>query len=471
MNKRQGLSVVFSAIAIQFTLGIAYIWSVYQTGVANSVFKGDNAAAALVFSLVLAMLAVGSVIGGKLTAKYSTRRVVFIGGVILSLGCLLASFTNENYSWLLWVTYGAMGGIGMGCTYSTSIACAQKWYPHKKGLVTGVIVSALGFGGVVFTPIAEGMIEFFGGVGVGELKTFMVQSVLFFVVCTVGSLFIKNPPDGYMAGYTASKTEAIAPKAAAAASKTEAIAPKAVAAASKTEAIAPKAVAAASKAGAIAPKAVAAASKAGAVAAVKDYTPGEMLRAPKFYLIAVTLLLSCMGGLMMIGFAKPIAVAKGLGATATIGVLAISMFNSLGRLFWGMVSDKFGRINTIFVLLSGSAVLSLFVNVANGYSIYILIALIGFFYGGIVGTTPSLTADIFGAKHMAANYGFVLLGFGAGAIVSSQIAGYYKNIASENINLMFPAFVIAACCAAAGIVMMLIVRAMVKQEKRMARVG
>jgi len=169
---------------------------------------------------------------------------------------------------------------------------------------------------------------------------------------------------------------------------------------------------------------------------------------------------------MMIGFAKPIAEAKGLAETATIGVLIISMSNSLGRLLWGMISDRLGRIYTLIILLSGTVVLSLFVNAAAGYWVFILIALIGFFYGGIIGTFPSLTADLFGPTHMAANYGLVLLGFGGGAVISSQIAGHYKNAAAENIELMFPAFIIASCCAAAGIVMMLIVRSIISKNDR-----
>ncbi|MCL2764673.1 MAG: OFA family MFS transporter [Treponema sp.] len=404
--KKQGFYPVFAAIAIQLTLGIAYIWSVFQTGIANSIFGGDNAAAGLTFSLLLATLTIGSVFGGKLAVKYSTRIVVFTGGVILSAGFFLASFVTAGTSWLLWVTYGVMGGAGMGFTYSTTIACAQKWFPHKKGFVTGIIVSALGFGGVVFTPIVESLITAFGGAGAGEPKTFMVLSAIFLVVCTAGSFFLKNPPEEYSQQYAAGSN---APNKA-------------------------------------------------ALKAVKDHTPAEMLKSPRFYLMTAAFMFACMGGLMMIGFAKPIAVAKDLAQTATIGVLAISMFNSIGRLLWGIVSDKIGRKNTIMILLSGSAILSLFVTAVNGYWIYVLIALIGFFYGGLLSTFPSLTADIFGAKHMATNYGFVLLGFGIGAIVSSQIAGYYKNIAANDISLMFPAFVIASGCAAAGIVMMLILR-------------
>jgi len=423
MNEKQdtkqmpGLRALLAAVAIQITLGIAYIWSVFQTGIANSLFDGDNAAAGLTFSLLLATLTIGSVIGGKLAIKFSTRRVVFAGGIILSIGFFLASFVTANFPWLLWITYGTMGGVGMGFTYSTTIACVQKWYPHKKGFVTGIIVSALGFGGVVFTPIVEQLIIVFGGAGTqgsigGEPKTFMVLSAVFLAVCSIGCIFLKNPPDGYMSANTASTSAASAKL-------------------------------------------------------VIDYSPSQMLKSGKFYLLTGALFLACMGGLMMIGFAKPIAVAKGLEATATIGVLAISMFNSIGRLVWGMVSDKLGRKNTIMILLSGTAVLSLFVNLAEGYWVYILIALIGLFYGGFLSNFPSLTADIFGPKHMASNYGFVLLGFGAGAIISSQIAGRFRNIAAraDDINLMFPAFMIASCCAVAAIGLIFALKVIRNREK------
>ena len=399
-----------AAILIQLTLGIAYIWSVFQTGIANSIFDGDNAAAGLTFSLLLAMLTIGSVIGGKLAVRFSTRIVVFTGGIILSLGFFLASFVTPGNGWLLWVTYGVMGGIGMGFTYSTTIACAQKWFPHKKGLISGIIVSSLGFGGVVFTPLVERLIITFGGEGAGEPNTLMVLSLVFLTVCTIGCIFLKNPPDGYMADVLTSNGVSAADDA-------------------------------------------------------KNYTTTEMLKTSSFYLVVVTYMLACMGGLMMIGFAKPIAFAKGLTETATIGVIAVSLSNSFGRLFWGIISDKLGRINTVLVLLTGTAILSLFVNAVTGYWVFLLIAFIGLFYGGIIGTFPSLTADLFGAKHMAANYGFVLLGFGTGAIISSQIAGYYKNVAANDINLMYPAFIIASCCAAAGIALMVILKAMEKRKK------
>ena len=417
--KRQRIYPVIAAIAIQFTLGTAYIWSVFQTGVANSIFLGEdggaNAAAGLTFSLLLALLTLGSVIGGKLAVRFNTRIVVFAGGLILSTGFFLSSFVTPGYGWVLWVTYGVMGGIGMGFTYSTTIACAQKWFPHKKGLISGIIVASLGLGGVAFTPLVEHMIVAFGGgvEGAGELISFRVLSLIFLMVCSIGSLFLKNPPDGYMSDVMSVKT----------------------AAASET----------------------------------KNYTTAEMLKTPRFYLILITFMLACMGGQMMMGFAKPIANAKDLAAVAAIAVLSITLMNSVGRLFWGMISDKLGRTNTVLVLLSGATVLPLFVNAVTGYWVFALIALFGFFYGGVIGTFPSLTADLFGAKHMATNYGCVLLGFGAGAIISMQVGGYFMDVVKESndINRIFPAFIIASCCAVIGIVLMLVLKRMQRTKKEL----
>ncbi|MFA5562283.1 MAG: OFA family MFS transporter [Eubacteriales bacterium] len=399
MKSAKGIAVIAASIAIQLCLGIAYIWSVFQTGIANSIFRGDNAAAGLTFSLLLFVLTIGSVIGGKLAVKYTTRVIVIIGGVILAGGFFLASLVTPELPWLLWLGYGVMGGFGMGFTYSTTIACSQKWFPHKKGLVTGLIVSALGFGGVVFTPIIEGLIKRFGGPETGEPKTFLVLSLIFLVVCTVGGLFLENPPKERQTGSSTQPT-----------------------------------------------------------ALAEGMSPIQILKDGRFYLAAASLMLACMGGLMMIGFAKPIAVAKGLASTATFGVLIIALFNSLGRLLWGMMSDKLGRRRTIIILLAGSALSSVLVSQANGYFIYALIALIGFFYGGFLSTFPSLTADLFGPKHMATNYGFVLLGFGVGAVASSYIAGHFKNLAAQDISLMYPAFFIAAGCACVGIVLMLLLK-------------
>lgn len=402
---------VAAAVAIQLCLGTAYIWSVFQENIAIALFKGVNAEASLTFSLLLAMLAIGGVFSGLLQKKYSTRSVVITGGIILGFGFIAASFVTEAAPFLLWITYGVIGGIGMGFTYSTTIGVAQRWYPDKKGLITGIIVAALGLGGVIFTPFVRWLIEVLGtgAVGSGELKSFMVLGIIFIVVCTIGGMFMLNPPKDYApANYVPKVSKSIT---------------------------------------------------------TTDYSPKQMLKTPQFYLITASLFLACMGGLMMIGFAMPIAKARDMGDAAVIGVLVISLFNSVGRLTWGWVSDKLGRKTTILILLAGTAILSLLVNSATSYMIFVLIGLIGFFYGGFLSNFPALTADYFGPKNVGFNYGIILLGFGAGAVVSSYIAGYYRDIAQADINLMFPAFIIASIAAVAAIVLIALLKP-VKQKQQ-----
>ncbi len=392
---------LIAGIAIQLCLGVAYVWSVFQTGVAETLFGGDNAAAGLSYSILLAFLTLGSVLGGSLSRKVSMQMVVLTGGIILTIGFLLASFTSPDFPQLLWLTYGGLGGIGMGFLYSPTIACVQKLFPHKKGFVTGLIVAALGMGGVVFTPIIEALITAFGGQGQGELMTFRIMAFIFLAITVIGSFFFRIPPEPIK-------------------------------------------------------------KQAG----VKDENSiGQIIKNPTLYIITISMMLACMGGLMMIGFAKPIAVGRGMVETATIGVLMISIFNALGRLLWGIISDKLGRANTLIILIIGSCVLSLLVALAEGYWIFVIIAFIGFFYGGLLSNYPSLTAELLGAENVATKYGIVLLGFGAGAIIASYIAGYFLNIAGDNMDLIFPAFAIASSCSFVSLILMIYLRKLLKKSK------
>lgn len=403
---------VAASVAIQICLGTAYIWSVFQNGIAEGLFKNNNAQAGLAFSLLLATLTVGSTLSGFLQKWLKIRTIIIMGGIVLGLGFIFASLVTPAAPWLLWLTYGIMGGIGMGLTYSTTIAVSQKWFPDKRGLVTGIIVASLGLGGVIFTPIVEALIkEFATGVpGAGELKSFLVLGIIFLVVCTIGGFFIMDPPQGY-------KTANWNPKPNPSISNI-------------------------------------------------NLRPKEMFKTYQFYLIVFSFLLACMGGLMMINFTKPIAIAKGQAEAAAIGVMIISLFNSLGRLLWGWVSDKIGRKNTIIILLCGTAALSLFVNLVSGVFIFVLIGLIGFFYGGFLSNYPALTADYFGQKNVAYNYGIVLLGFGVGAVVSSYIAGYFRDVAQAagDINRMFPAFIIASSAALVAVALIFFLKPIKQKE-------
>jgi OFA family oxalate/formate antiporter-like MFS transporter len=403
--KNQGLSTVIAAVIIQLTLGVIYIWSVFQTGIAETIFEGNNAQAGLIMSLVIAFMCIECIPGGKVALKYGTRVSVFIGGLIMALGFFLASFVKTpEFAWALWLTYGVMGGFGMGFCYATTISCAQRWYPHRKGMVTGVIVAGLGFGGVIFAPLVRRVIIDFGGVGTGgEQAAFLMLAVAFLLVCCIGSFFLKDAPEGYMQN-----------------------APVVNGGASND--------------------------------VKKEYKPLEMLKTSKFYLLTFTFIFAVLGGVMFANYAMQIADARGMMELAVVGVMAVTISNSLGRLFWGAVSDKLGTANTMMVLLGITAALMWFFPVVVGVWNFVLFAAVGFAYGGILSTFPPLTAVTFGSKYMTANYGYVLQGLGIGSIIATTIGGYFKNIAYDNIDLMFPAFIIASVACVVGIGLMLMVK-------------
>jgi len=402
---------VIASIAIQMCLGTAYIWSVFQSyliigkSTPNALFNWPATHGTLAYALLLGVLTFGSTVGGRIQDKLKNPRPVIIaGGIVMGVGFFLAQFTTGSTPWVLWLTYGVLGGFGMGMAYTTTISTCQKWFPDHRGMITGIIVAALGFGGLVFTPVAEVLIN-----QLGVLKTFAVLGGIFVVVTGIGSFFIKNPPEGFMPkGWTPSLK--------------------------KTTHI------------------------------VQDFTPSEVLKMPQFYLVTLALMCATAAGSMMIPMAKILGLQPDSGLSkgaAVAGVMIISGCNSFGRLFWGWISDKIGRKQTILVLLliAGTSIIG--VSFAKAYVMLVFIAIIGFSYGGFLGVFPALTADFWGTKHGAQIYGMVLLGFGVGAVASSYTIAYFSKTKAFS-----SAFLIAAIASVVGIIIISIVKPPLAKTKK-----
>lgn len=402
---------VIASIAIQMCLGTAYIWSVFQSyliigkSTPNALFNWPATHGTLAYALLLGVLTFGSTVGGRIQDKLKNPRPVIIaGGIVMGVGFFLAQFTTGSTPWVLWLTYGVLGGFGMGMAYTTTISTCQKWFPDHRGMITGIIVAALGFGGLVFTPVAEVLIN-----QLGVLKTFAVLGGIFVVVTVIGSFFIKNPPEGFMPkGWTPSLK--------------------------KTTHI------------------------------VQDFTPSEVLKMPQFYLVTLALMCATAAGSMMIPMAKILGLQPDSGLSkgaAVAGVMIISGCNSFGRLFWGWISDKIGRKQTILVLLliAGTSIIG--VSFAKAYVMLVFIAIIGFSYGGFLGVFPALTADFWGTKHGAQIYGMVLLGFGVGAVASSYTIAYFSKTKAFS-----SAFIIAAIASVVGIIIISIVKPPLAKTKK-----
>lgn len=199
--KHSKWSVLISAIFMQLVLGVIYIWGVFQPEVAAH-YGWSISVAAMVFSVMVAFIVVGSIIGGKLQDTFSPRPVVMISGVLIGIGTCGAAFTPPGNPFFMYVTYGVLTGSGIGAIYTTTIAVVQKWFKEKKAVATGIVLGALGFGGVVFTPVAQYFLT-----NSGVPQTFIILGVVFFIICVIGGLFMVNPyvrgeSHGELPGYT-----------------------------------------------------------------------------------------------------------------------------------------------------------------------------------------------------------------------------------------------------------------------------
>jgi len=362
LPNRWGIAV--AAVIMQICLGAVYGWSVFKIPLMRT-HGWSETSVQLNFTLALAFLGLGTVVGGLWQDRVGPRLVATVAGILYGLGFLVAAYGTSRHSLgLIYLGYGVLSGIGMGMGYITPVATLVKWFPDKRGLMTGVAVCGYGAGALVMSPIAARLIP-----SRGIPFTFVAFGIVYFVLVTLAAQFYANPPQGWkLAGWTA--TGAVAK------------------AASKYE-----------------------------------FTVKEATSTWQFYLLWAMLFLNTSAGIMIISQASPIAQSRefvGMTALQAANIVGlISIFNAVGRVFWAWVSDTLGRARVYMLLFGIQAVVFFVLPRIHTVSMFsIALAIIGLCYGGGFGTMPSFTADFFGAKYMGGIYGWILLAWGAAAIPS-----------------------------------------------------
>jgi OFA family oxalate/formate antiporter-like MFS transporter len=349
---------------MQLCLGAAYGWSVFKIPLMKTEHWSETSVQ-LNFTLAILFLGVGTVIGGLWQDRVGPRKVATVAGVLYGIGYLLAGWGSAQHSLTtIYWGYGVLSGIGMGMGYITPVATLVKWFPDKRGLMTGVAVCGYGAGALVMAPIAAPMI-----VSHGVAYTFDAFGIVYLIVVIIAAQFYANPPQGWRpAGWQ--PTSAVAK-----------------------------------------------------AASTYEFTVREAASTWQFYLLWAMLFLNVSAGIMIISQASPMAQSKefvGMTAIQAAGMVGlISIFNGLGRVFWAWVSDMIGRARVYFLLYAIQAVIFFALTSIHNATVFsIAFAIIGLCYGGGFGTMPSFTADFFGAKYMGGIYGWVLLAWGAAAIPS-----------------------------------------------------
>lgn len=349
-------SVVAGGVSILMCLGVAYSWGVFLLPIDQEMGWG-RAKISFAVSVLLLVFSVFMVIGGLLEKKIGPRKTAGIGGMLVGLGWLLASFSRTPLE--LYLYYGVIAGIGTGLSYIPSIASGIKWFPEKKGLVTGIIVFGFGFGTAFLSPLITNLINAYGW-----RTTMAACGIVFALIITLAAQFLKTPPI-----------------------------PDSV----KSE------------------------------GAVNDaaFSPTEMLKTNSFKIIFSTYFISMIAGMMTIGHLIAFITDKGFNAMqGALALTILSIFNGLGRIASGYASDFLGGKKTLVLLFAfiGLAMLALHHSGALSV-IYVLSALIGLCFGGFLAVYPALTAEYFGRRDFAVNYGLIFIGYGIGCFFGPLIGG------------------------------------------------
>lgn len=390
--------VVVGAVLIQLCLGAIYAWSVFTPSLIAEPYSFTATQTQWIFGVGLATFAVVMIVAGRMQTKFPPRNVAALGGIVLGLGYIAAHYVGTSFVGHL-ITIGVVGGAGIGLAYVVPIAVGVKWFPDKKGMLTGLAVAGFGFGALIWVKLAGGWELWVAGIGdwsfAGLIKhtnvgdVFLTYGIVFAVVVLLGSLWMVNPPPGYKpAGWNPPEPAA-----------------------------------------------------GGATSGAANLTEAEMLATPQFYTLWLMFIAGAMAGLMVIGCILLFAIdalksagveeaaAKAAGATA-MGVF-FALANGVGRIGWGMISDRIGRKLSLFLMLGlqGAVMLVFYQMGFNAWLLYLGAAVIGFNFGGNFALFPAATADYFGNKTVGRNYGWVFSAYGVGGIVGPVLAGYFKEAA------------------------------------------
>src|SRR5450432_3554539 len=195
---------VVGGLSMNLALGSLYAWSVFVAPLEKQ-FGWKRADTSMVFTIAVVAFALSFVVAGRIQDKFGPLYCSLAGGVLVSLGFFLCSYTTSlTY---LFICFGVIGGLGNGFGYATPIPVMAKWFPDKRGLAVGLAVAGYGAGSAIFGPLAQ--LKLIPAYGLPA--TFQILGAIFFVMTMIGALLLKNPPTGYRpSGWTPAAAQAAA---------------------------------------------------------------------------------------------------------------------------------------------------------------------------------------------------------------------------------------------------------------------
>lgn len=409
--------VILGALIVQLCLGSIYAWSFFQTALNGGTppvgaYQWPSFFSQLPFAAGLASFALFMIFAGRWQDRVGPRKVATVGGVLLGAGYILAFFVDQVAgsdavlgTIYLIITYGIIGGAGIGFAYVCPIAALVKWFPDKKGTITGIAVAGFGAGALVFGYVEQYLLNLFDVPTTASIgMPMLVLGAVYLVLVVLGSQLLTNPPEGWLpAGYTPPATIADG--------------------------------------------------------AGTGMMPGQMIRTSTFWLLWLMFVFAATAGLMTLGNVKSASLAIDPLTDAVVIVGVMSLLNAAGRIVWGATSDKLGRENTMILmflfLAVGMFTFAYMSTIAISWIAVMAIAsLIGFCFGGNFALFPSATADFFGSKNVGKNYGVMFTAYGIAGITGAFVAGPIVDATGS----YFMAFIVTGVLAIIAILFTLVLR-------------
>jgi MFS transporter, OFA family, oxalate/formate antiporter len=357
---------VVGGLSMNLALGTLYAWSVFVAPLEKQ-FGWKRADTSMVFTIAVMVFALSFVLAGRIQDKIGPLCCSLAGGILVSLGFYLCSYTTSLTH--LFICFGVVGGLGNGFGYATPIPVMAKWFPDKRGLAVGLAVGGYGAGSAIFGPLAQ--LKLIPAYGLPA--TFQILGAIFLVMTVVGAVLLKNPPPGYHAPN----------------------------------------------------QPPAAASKRAATR--HEFSPTEMLRTPTFYLMWVGYALGCSAGLMVISQLVPFAKSVGIAAAAlsTMTLVVGAFGNASGRILSGWMSDKLGRINVLRAMIGISmiAMPALYAVGGNVGFLYLMVFVVYWCFGTQLSVNGAAASDYWGTKNAGINYGLLFTAWGVAGIIGPRIGG------------------------------------------------
>ena len=358
-----------AGVVMQIALGAVYAWSVFRKPLSEE-YDASVSSVNVAFTLTIVFLGISAYFGGLWMAKAGPRKVAITAGLLYGAGVILASFASSSVT-LLYLTYGVIAGIGIGLGYIVPVATLVKWFPDKRGMITGIAVAGFGAGAVVTAPVAKGLIS-----SSGVFETFAILGIAYAILVIGASLFIKNPPEGY-----------------------------------KPEGWEPDTAERSDRSGV-------------------DFDLRGALRTWQWFALWALLFLNVTAGIAVISEAAPMAEEIGGASAAAAASLVslIAIFNGVGRFAWASFSDVIGRRWVFLAMFVIQAVVFFLLPNATSFGLFAVLAcVILFCYGGGFGTMPAFAADYFGSKNVGRIYGLMLTAWSAGGVAGPLLISKIRD--------------------------------------------